>query len=78
MRFEAYCNGCTWSDEWDSPEEAAKAFAEDRVSRGKECSPVSIHVHCPISKRSWSFVVDVTPRDGYDCVVTSCFDAENV
>lgn len=72
MRFSAYSNGHSWEAEWDSPEDSAKAFAEDRVSRGKDYTPVEVEVTCVVSKRAWRYVVDVHPREGYDCSIASC------
>ena len=70
MRLTAQHEGCTWENDWPSPEDAAKEFAEDRVSRGKDCSPVEITVYDAITGESWTYEVTVTPREGYDCAAT--------
>lgn len=70
MHCIAYSNGHSWEDDWESPAEAAMAYAEDRVSRGKAVSPVEVRVWCKDGDVTLVYTVNVTPREGFDCEAT--------
>lgn len=66
MRYRVDGNGCREIGEWSNPHAAAVAFGTKLVSDGLANSPVQVFVWCYVANTTWTYMVRVKPRTGFD------------